>query len=120
MRDLIHLPTFADADVFHVVVESPRGAAVKLKYNPSLGAMSISRPKNGLFSRHNGWDVPLRYDGDCAGASMDDARAGASGSGRTSAGTPAGDDENPTVRGCESALRRSSAASGRVATHRYF
>jgi inorganic pyrophosphatase len=44
MRDLIHLPTFADADVFHVVVESPRGAAVKLKYNPSLGAMSISRP----------------------------------------------------------------------------
>ena len=28
MRDLIHLPTFAHDDVFHVVVESPRGAAV--------------------------------------------------------------------------------------------
>src|SRR5215510_13959420 len=38
------LATFAEHDVFHVVVESPRGSAIKLKYRPDLGAMSISRP----------------------------------------------------------------------------
>jgi inorganic pyrophosphatase len=41
---LDRLPTFADGDVFHVVVESPRGATVKLKYSDTLGAMTISRP----------------------------------------------------------------------------
>ena len=44
MTDLDQLPTFADDDTFHVVVESPRGSTVKLKYEPSLRAMSISRP----------------------------------------------------------------------------
>jgi inorganic pyrophosphatase len=44
LRDLHKLETFAAEDVFHVVVESPRGAVVKLKYSPDLGAMSISRP----------------------------------------------------------------------------
>ena len=44
MRSLHRLETFAGAEVFHVVVESPRGASVKLKYSPEVGAMSISRP----------------------------------------------------------------------------
>ena len=44
MPALDRLPTFAERDVFHVVVESPRGSAVKLKYQADLGAMSISRP----------------------------------------------------------------------------
>lgn len=44
VRDLHKLETFAGEGVFHVVVESPRGADVKLKYSPELGAMSISRP----------------------------------------------------------------------------
>src|SRR6266853_1167179 len=44
MATLDRLPTFAEGDIFHVVVESPRGSAVKLKYRPDLGALSISRP----------------------------------------------------------------------------
>lgn len=44
MTDLSSLPAFVDAETFHVVVESPRGAVVKLKYDAQLRAMSISRP----------------------------------------------------------------------------
>ena len=44
MGDLQKLKAFAGDGAFHVVVESPRGAMVKLKYAPELGAMSISRP----------------------------------------------------------------------------
>jgi inorganic pyrophosphatase len=44
VADLISLPAFAERNIFHVVVESPRGACVKLKYDPDLGVMSISRP----------------------------------------------------------------------------
>jgi inorganic pyrophosphatase len=43
-HDLLRLPTFAGDDIFHIVVESPRGWAVKLKYSAELGAFSISRP----------------------------------------------------------------------------
>jgi inorganic pyrophosphatase len=43
-RRLDRLPTWADKDVLHVIVESPRGSGWKLKYAPELGAMSVSRP----------------------------------------------------------------------------
>jgi inorganic pyrophosphatase len=38
------IPAFGDAGIVHLVVESPRGAALKLKYVPEWNAMSISRP----------------------------------------------------------------------------
>ena len=42
--NLLTIPAFGSSGVFHVVVESPRGSAVKLKYEPRWEAMSISRP----------------------------------------------------------------------------
>ena len=38
------IPAFADGDTFHVVIEAPRGSAVKFKYEPQWQTMSISRP----------------------------------------------------------------------------
>ena len=42
--DLTTIPTFAEDETFHVVVESPRGSSVKLKYEPRWQTMAISRP----------------------------------------------------------------------------
>jgi inorganic pyrophosphatase len=42
--NLASIPAFADDDVFHVVVEAPRGSHLKLKYDPKWEAMSVSRP----------------------------------------------------------------------------
>lgn len=43
MAGLADLPAFGAKGAIHVVVESPRGAAVKLKYEPQLGAFSVTR-----------------------------------------------------------------------------
>jgi inorganic pyrophosphatase len=42
--DLFQLPTRARSGAFHVVVESPRDAASKIKWEPELRAFMISRP----------------------------------------------------------------------------
>jgi inorganic pyrophosphatase len=42
--NLIALPTRADNGSFHVVVESPRGSRVKIKFDPKLCAFKFSRP----------------------------------------------------------------------------
>jgi len=42
--NLVTIPTFADEDVFHVVVEAPRGSTLKLKYHVEWEVMSVSRP----------------------------------------------------------------------------
>src|SRR6188768_2678641 len=41
--DLNRIPAL-DGDTVHVVVESPRGSALKLKYEETWEAMSVSRP----------------------------------------------------------------------------
>src|SRR5262245_4731871 len=42
--DLAGLPTFIDQEAFRVVVESPRGSTVKLKYEPEHQVITLSRP----------------------------------------------------------------------------
>src|SRR5947207_11496410 len=44
MRDLLTLPTRSKREAFHVVVESPRGSRVKIKYDSKLRAFIFSRP----------------------------------------------------------------------------
>ena len=44
MTKLHELPSRDDEGHFRVVVESPRGSRVKLKYDESLGVFTISRP----------------------------------------------------------------------------
>lgn len=42
--DLTTIPARAAGGAVHVVVESPRGATVKLKYEPEFAAFGVSRP----------------------------------------------------------------------------
>jgi inorganic pyrophosphatase len=68
MTPALHrLPTFAQDDIFHVVVESPRGSTVKLKHDPEFDVFAISRPLPlGLAYPYDWGFVPstLAPDGD--------------------------------------------------------
>jgi len=41
---LTKVPLYGKNGTFHVVVESPRGSPLKLKYDPDLGVITLSRP----------------------------------------------------------------------------
>jgi inorganic pyrophosphatase len=63
----MNLPAFADAGAVHVIVESPRGSALKLKYDPDRGVMMLSRPlPEGLTYPHDWGFIPSTQapDGD--------------------------------------------------------
>lgn len=53
--DISRIPTFADDGAFHVVVESPRGATVKLKFHPGLRAIVWGRPLTSGLSYPFDW-----------------------------------------------------------------
>jgi inorganic pyrophosphatase len=42
--DFLNIPAFAGPELLHVVIESPKGSGLKLKYEPKWQAMGISRP----------------------------------------------------------------------------
>jgi inorganic pyrophosphatase len=65
--NLFSLPSFASADTVHIVIESPRGSAVKLKYDPALEAFTLARPlTEGVVYPYDWGFVPstLASDGD--------------------------------------------------------
>jgi inorganic pyrophosphatase len=67
MADLLRLPPRAASGAVHVVVESPRGSRLKLKVDPALGVLSLSRPLPlGLAYPYDWGFVPgtLAEDGD--------------------------------------------------------
>ena len=65
--DLLSLPTRSKNGSIHVVVESPRGSRVKIKYEPELRAFKFSRPLvAGLFYPYDWGFIPgtVGPDGD--------------------------------------------------------
>ncbi|HTM26957.1 MAG TPA: inorganic diphosphatase [Vicinamibacterales bacterium] len=57
--NLIALPTFGEHGAVNVVVESPRGATLKLTFDPDLGVMTLSRPlPQGLVYPHDWGFIP--------------------------------------------------------------
>jgi inorganic pyrophosphatase len=67
MPDFLSLPTFASPKEIHVVVETPRFARAKFKYEPKLGVFMLSRPLTLGLSYQFDWGfVPstVAPDGD--------------------------------------------------------
>jgi inorganic pyrophosphatase len=44
VRNLIKLPTWADRNLIHAVIETPRGSTCKLKFDPKLRVFTLANP----------------------------------------------------------------------------
>jgi inorganic pyrophosphatase len=44
MTNYFKLPTWADKNHVHAVVETPRGSRVKMEFDPKLGAFTLAKP----------------------------------------------------------------------------
>ena len=44
MTDFLRLPSWADRDHLHAVVETPRGSSCKLDFDPKLGVFTLAKP----------------------------------------------------------------------------
>jgi inorganic pyrophosphatase len=44
MTNLLKLPTWADKQYIHAVVETPRGSTCKLDFDPELRAFTLAKP----------------------------------------------------------------------------
>jgi inorganic pyrophosphatase len=65
--DLASIPTFTTIDTFHVVIETPRGSTLKVKYDSRWQAMTVVRPLPlGVIYPYDWGFVPstLAPDGD--------------------------------------------------------
>src|SRR3954470_7515597 len=59
MASLIRLPASPEPGIIHVVIESPRGATAKIKYDENLEAFTLSRPLPlGMAYPHDWGFVP--------------------------------------------------------------
>src|ERR1041384_7762930 len=57
--DLSSIPALASEDSFHVVVETPRGSSLTIRYEPRWEAMTVVRPLPlGVYSPYDWGFVP--------------------------------------------------------------
>src|SRR5687768_14891682 len=114
MIDLLALPAFASRSGIHVVVETPRHAQAKFKYEPELGVFMLSRALTLGLSYPYAWGfVPSTTapDGDPIDALVLHGRAGA-------AWFPADRDSDRVLQHPAANVR--AGASGRAGGHRDF
>jgi inorganic pyrophosphatase len=66
MSNLLEIPSWDEQGRLRVVVETPRGSAFKIHYDPALGAFAFQRPLRGLRYPHDWGFVSgtLAEDGD--------------------------------------------------------
>jgi inorganic pyrophosphatase len=61
MPNLFKLPTWSEADLVHVVVETPRGGRAKLSYDPGLRTFVLSKSlRLGLSYPYDWGFIPSR------------------------------------------------------------
>jgi inorganic pyrophosphatase len=66
MSNLLEIPSWDEQGRLRIVVETPRGSAFKVHYDPAIGAFAFQRPLHGLRYPHDWGFVSgtLAEDGD--------------------------------------------------------